>query len=168
MTGNNNKTTVANKDAWDDEVDDSEVVTKPYTKQELVTLLGEQVLRPSKVTVGRLLQLQVVVTVISMLVWSAKGKHFALDSAAISALFGGLAAFVPAALFAARARLLAPKGRLIGGSVLALVTGELLKIVTTVTIFLVVIGLYPEIEWLPLLLTYILAIKCYVLVWFLK
>jgi ATP synthase protein I len=45
--------------------------------------------------------------------------------------------------------------------VFALVTGELLKIIATIAMFILVIKFYPDLDWLPLLLTYVLALKCY-------
>jgi ATP synthase protein I len=55
-----------------------------------------------------------------------------------------------------------------GASILALVTGELLKIIATVAMFILVVVFYPGLVWFPLLLTYVLALKCYWLAWMLK
>jgi ATP synthase protein I len=55
-----------------------------------------------------------------------------------------------------------------GSSIVGLVTGELIKIIATVAMFILVIVFYPELDWLPLLLTYVLALKCYLLAWFFK
>jgi ATP synthase protein I len=51
---------------------------------------------------------------------------------------------------------------------MGLVTGEIIKIIATVAMFVLVIVFYPELDWLPLLLTYVLALKCYLLAWFFK
>jgi ATP synthase protein I len=103
--------------------------------------------------------------------WSVKGKPFGLDSTAISSLLGGLIAIIPAGLFAIRAKLLATRAvgpNVAGSSIVGLVTGELIKIIATVAMFILVIVFYPELDWLPLLLTYVLALKCYLLAWFFK
>jgi ATP synthase protein I len=103
--------------------------------------------------------------------WSVKGKPFGLDSSAISSLLGGLIAIIPAGLFAMRAKLLATKAvgsKVAGSSVVGLVTGELIKIIATVAMFFLVIVFYPELDWLPLLLTYVLALKCYWFAWILR
>jgi ATP synthase protein I len=103
--------------------------------------------------------------------WSVKGKPFGLDSSAISSLLGGLIAIIPAGLFAIRAKLLATRAvgsKVAGSSVMGLVTGEIIKIIATVAMFFLVIVLYPGLDWLPLLLTYVLALKCYLLAWFFK
>jgi len=152
-------------DDWKDELQDSEESAKPLTRQEMEALLGSALLRPSRVTVKRLLILQGLVTIVSAVAWSATGKSFGLDSSAISALLGGLAALVPAALFAARAKVLSGRVNQLGTTVFALVTGELLKIIATVAMFVLVIVFYPDLDWLPLLLTYIIALKCYWLGW---
>lgn len=153
---------------WNNELDDSEEYRKPLTKSELEAILGASALKPSRVTVRRLLILQGLVTLISGLAWSARGKPFALDSSAISALLGGLAALVPAVLFAARAKVLSSRANALGSSVFALVTGELLKIIATIAMFVLVIVFYQDLDWLPLLLTYVLALKCYWLAWLIK
>jgi ATP synthase protein I len=41
----------------------------------------------------------------------------------------------------------------------------LLKIIATVAIFISAVLLYADLKWLPMLLTYVLALKCYLLVW---
>lgn len=156
-----------NNAGWDDD-DGLEESYPPLSKSELEGLLGPDALKPSKVTVKRILLLQVVVTVLSGLAWSAKGKAFSLDSAAISAVFGGLAAFLPATLFAARAKVLKGSLNLAGASIFALVTGELLKIIATVAMFVLVVLVYPGLDWMPLLVTYVLTLKCYWLAWLLR
>lgn len=144
-----------------DELADSEENAKPLTRAEMEALLGRALLRPSRVTVKGLLILQGLVTIISGLAWSATGNQFGLESSAISAIFGGLIAVVPGILFAARARVLSTRANALGSTVFALVTGELLKIIATIAMFILVIMFYPDLDWLPLLLTYVLALKCY-------
>lgn len=158
---------------WDNELGDSEELSKPLTRAELEVILGSEALKPSKISVKRLFVLQALVTLLSCLAWawSVKGKPFGLDSSAISSLLGGLIAIIPAGLFAMRAKLLATKAvgsNVAGSSVVGLVTGELIKIIATVAMFFLVIVFYPELDWLPLLLTYVLALKCYLLAWFFK
>lgn len=158
---------------WDNELDNSEELSKPLTRAELEVILGSEALKPSKISVKRLFVLQGLVTLLSCFVWawSVKGKPFGLDSSAISSLLGGLIAIIPAGLFAMRAKLLASRAagsNVAGSTMMGLVTGELIKIIATVAMFFLVIVLYPELDWLPLLLTYVLALKCYLLAWFFK
>jgi len=151
-----------------DELADSEEYAKPLTGAEMEALLGSALLKPSRVTVKGLLILQGLVTIISGLAWSATGNQFGLESSAISAMFGGLIAVVPGILFAARAKVLSTRANALGLTVFALVTGELLKIIATIAMFILVIMFYPDLDWLPLLLTYVLALKCYWLAFILR
>lgn len=158
----------AKNSSWDNDLEDSEEFQEPLSRTELEALLGPNALKPSRVTIRRILLMQLVVTLLSGLAWSAKGKPFTLDSPAISAVLGGLAALVPALLFALRTRVMTGGVNVAGASVLALVTGELLKIIATVAMFILVVVFYPGLVWFPLLLTYILALKCYWLAWVLR
>jgi ATP synthase protein I len=143
------------------------------TRAELEVILGSEALEPSIISVKRLFALQAFVTMLSCFAWgwSVKGKPFGLDSSAISAMLGGLIAIIPAGLFAIRARLLTKKVIESGVARLAvagLVTGEIIKIIATIAMFFLVIVFYPDLDWLPLLLTYVLALKCYWLAWILR
>jgi|688.fasta_scaffold74923_2 ATP synthase protein I len=161
------------KAIWDNDLDNSEELPKPLTRAELEVILGSEALEPSIISVKRLFALQAFVTMLSCFAWgwSVKGKPFGLDSSAISALLGGLIAIIPAGLFAIRARLLTKKVIESGVARLAvagLVTGEIIKIIATIAMFFLVIVFYPDLDWLPLLLTYVLALKCYWLAWILR
>jgi ATP synthase protein I len=161
------------KALWDNDLDNSEELPKPLTRAELEVILGSEALKPSIISVKRLFALQAFVTMLSCFAWgwSVKGKPFGLDSSAISALLGGLIAIIPAGLFAIRARLLTKKVIESGVARLAvagLVTGEIIKIIATIAMFFLVIVFYPDLDWLPLLLTYVLALKCYWLAWILR
>ena len=161
------------KAIWDNDLDNSEGLSKPLTRAELEVILGSEALKPSIISVKRLFALQAFVTMLSCFAWgwSVKGKPFGLDSSAISALLGGLIAIIPAGLFAIRARLLTKKVIESGVARLAvagLVTGEIIKIIATIAMFFLVIVFYPDLDWLPLLLTYVLALKCYWLAWILR
>lgn len=164
----------ADKNAiWDNELDNSDELSKPLTRAELEIILGSEALKPSIISVKRLFVLQALVTMLSCFAWgwSVKGKPFGLDSSAISALLGGLIAIIPAGLFAIRARLLTKKvieSGVAGLAVAGLVTGEIIKIIATIAMFFLVIVFYPDLDWLPLLLTYVLALKCYWLAWILR
>ena len=162
------KLAVTKNSNWDNDLEDSEEFQEPLSRAELEGLLGANALKPSRINVRRILLMQLVVTLLSGIAWSAKGKPFTLDSPAISAVLGGLAALVPALLFALRTRVMTGGVNVAGASVLALVTGELLKIIATVAMFILVVVFYPGLVWFPLLLTYILTLKCYWLAWILR
>jgi ATP synthase protein I len=151
---------------WDKGLDNSEELSKPLTRAELEVILGSEALKPSIISVKRLFVLQAFVTILSCFAWgwSVKGKPFGLDSSAISALLGGLIAIIPAGLFAIRVRLITKKAiesGVAGLAVAGLVTGEIIKIIATIAMFFLAIVFYPDLDWLPLLLTYVLALKCF-------
>jgi ATP synthase protein I len=168
VTDEQAKLAVTKNSNWDNDLEDSEEFQEPLSRAELEGLLGANALKPSRINVRRILLMQLVVTLLSGIAWSAKGKPFTLDSPAISAVLGGLAALVPALLFALRTRVMTGGVNVAGASVLALVTGELLKIIATVAMFILVVVFYPGLVWFPLLLTYILTLKCYWLAWILR
>jgi ATP synthase protein I len=86
-----------------------------------------------------------------------------------SALVGGLIGFLPSALFLMR--LEAAKKNVKsspGGYLAAVVSGEFIKIVATVFLFIGFALKQPDLKWIPLLVTYLATLKCYLLVWFWK
>jgi ATP synthase protein I len=84
-----------------------------------------------------------------------------------SALVGGLIGFLPSALFLLR--LEAAKKNVKsspGGYLTAVVSGEFIKILATVLLFIVFALKQPDLKWIPLLVTYLATLKCYLLAWF--
>jgi ATP synthase protein I len=86
-----------------------------------------------------------------------------------SALVGGLIGFLPSALFLVR--LEAAKKNVKsspGGYLAAVVSGEFIKIVATALLFIGFALKQPDLKWIPLLVTYLATLKCYLLAWFWK
>ncbi|MEA9602144.1 ATP synthase subunit I [Polynucleobacter sp. MG-28-Ekke-A2] len=84
-----------------------------------------------------------------------------------SALVGGLIGFLPSVLFLVR--LEAAKKNVIsssGGYLAAVVSGEFLKILATILLFIGFALKQPDLKWIPLLVTYLATLKCYLLAWF--
>jgi ATP synthase protein I len=82
-------------------------------------------------------------------------------NAALSLTLGGLACIVPNALFALR---LAIQARRPGGAnVVSFFTGEFVKLALTVAMLLVIAMKYHELNWLALLVGFIVALKSYLL-----
>ena len=73
-----------------------------------------------------------------------------------SALFGGAVCCVPSAFFAFRLWLARDRAS-IGG----LVVGEAIKVMATVALFVLVVVLYRDLRWVPMLVTFLLALKTY-------
>ena len=86
-----------------------------------------------------------------------------------SALVGGLIGFLPSALFLMRIE--AAKKNIKsspGGFLAALVSGEFIKILATIALFIGFALKQPDLNWIPLLVTYLATLKCYLLAWFWK
>ncbi len=81
-----------------------------------------------------------------------------------SAFLGGLIGVLPATLFLLRLEIARGAQRLTSGGFLsALVSGEVIKITATIAMFIWLAFNYAELKWIPLLLTYIVTLKCYLL-----
>ncbi|WP_059410917.1 ATP synthase subunit I [Cupriavidus basilensis] len=143
------------RDAWDDEAQREEEAVEPLSRADAETLFGARALRPSRMTPGRVVLAQVAVTILSALAW----RLFAGGNAAAagwSALFGGVVCFVPSGFFALRLWMSRERTS-VGG----LVVGEAIKVFATVALFVLVVVLYRELRWVPMLVTFLLTLKAY-------
>lgn len=139
-------------DAWDAE--QHEINTVPLTRAEAEKLFGPKVSRPSRVTPFRVVMAQMVLSLVATLCWWL--FYEPPGAAALSAFLGGAICWVPSALFAARLKKAGASA-----SILTWMIGEALKMGVTVAMF-VAIGLwYHEVRWLPLIVTYLIALKTY-------
>lgn len=105
-------------------------------------------------TPGKIVLAQVVVTLLSALCWALFGKQ--AGPYGWSALFGGAVCFVPSGFFALRLWMARERAS-VGG----LVMGEAIKIFATVALLVLVVVLYRDLRWVPLLVTFLLALKTY-------
>ncbi len=114
----------------------------------------------------KILAAQVAVTALSMTIWSFFGEPVGVSLYTQAAFLGGLISVLPSALFLLRLEL-AKKSQLLnpGHYLAALVSGEFIKIAVTVMLFIGVAFLIPGVLWVPLLVTYVLALKCVWLAW---
>lgn len=86
-----------------------------------------------------------------------------------SALVGGLIGFLPSALFLMRIEAAKKSVKSSpGGFLAAVVSGEFIKILATVVLFIGFALKQPDLNWIPLLVTYLATLKCYLLAWFWK
>ena len=107
-----------------------------------------------------------LITVVSMVFWSIFGEPVGVSLYTQSAFLGGLISVLPSALFLTRLELAKKSQRLNPGSFLAaLVSGEFIKIAMTLMMFVGIAYLVPDVLWVPLLVTYLLALKCVWLAW---
>jgi ATP synthase protein I len=139
-------------DSWDAEAQDNNIV--PLTRDQAEKLFGPQVSRPSRVTPYRVVAAQMVLSLGATLLWWLFYKP--PGDAALSAFLGGMIAWVPAALFAARLK--AKSG---AETIMSWMIGEGVKMGATIAMFVAVAVWYKSALWLPLLVTYIVALKAY-------
>lgn len=142
---------------WSDDSDDSDDRAEPIealSHDAAVSLFGEKALRPSRMTPGKVVLAQVAVTVLSALAWALFSPE--PGPYGWSAWFGGAVCFVPSAFFALRLWLARDRA-----SVSGLVLGEAIKVFGTVALFVLVVVLYRDLRWVPMLVTFLLALKTY-------
>ncbi|MBN3854457.1 ATP synthase subunit I [Paraburkholderia sp. Ac-20340] len=143
---------------WDaDQPDNNDIV--PLTRAEAEQIFGAQVSRPSRVTPFRVVAAQVVLSLVATLVWwlfyKPPGVH-APSAVALSAFLGGAICWVPGALFAARLKQLSR-----AATVFNWVLGEAFKMGATIAMFVAIAFGYHDVQWIPLLVTYLIALKTY-------
>ncbi|MGY6157018.1 ATP synthase protein I [Paraburkholderia sp. GV068] len=142
---------VAREESWDAEQDNNIV---PLTRAEAEKLFGPNVSRPSRVTPFKVVAAQMVLSLVATLVWWLFYKP--PGAAALSAFLGGAICWVPGALFAARLRTLSG-----AETVMSWVLGEALKMGATIAMFVAIAFWYHDVRWVPLLVTYLIALKTY-------
>ena len=151
---------------WDEP---EEEVYRVLSKEEMAVLQASNAVKHPPLSPWRILAAQVVVTVLSMVIWSIFGEPVGVSLYTQSAFLGGLISVLPSTLFLMRLEMAKKSRRLNPGSFLAaLVSGEFIKIVATLMMFLGIAYLVPGVLWVPLLVTYLLALKCVWLAWLLR
>jgi len=143
---------VTTDDAWDVEQQDNNIV--PLTRVEAEKLFGPNVSRPSRVTPFKVVVAQMVLSLGATLVWWLFYKP--PGAAALSAFLGGAICWVPSALFVARLRTLSG-----AETAMSWMIGEALKMGTTIAMFVAIAFWYHDVRWVPLLVTYLIALKTY-------
>ena len=151
---------------WDDQGDDS---FKALSKFEMDSLRLEKPKSFVSINGWRIIASQIVLTMtIASFCYFFSGSSERVVYT-YSALVGGLIGFLPATLFLVR--LEATKKNVKsspGGYLAAVVSGEFLKILVTILLFIGFALKQPDLKWIPLLVTYLATLKCYLLVWFWK
>jgi ATP synthase protein I len=148
---------------WDEP---EEEVFRVLSKAEMDALQESNALKHPPLSPWKILLAQIGVTALSMVFWSFFGGLAWVSLYTYSAFLGGLISVLPSALFLTRLEF-AKKSRILnpGNFVAALVSGEFIKIVVTLMLFIGVAFLIPGVLWVPLLVTYVLALKCVWLAW---
>jgi ATP synthase protein I len=152
--------------AWD-ELDEQQLAYRTYSKKEMDALRQNKSRAFFTLSPWAVIGLQLVVTLLSALAWSIVGIPKGLSLYTYSALLGGFIGFFPASLFALRLSAAKRMKNQNPGSLLAaIVSGEFIKIAVTIAMFVWVAFSYPDLQWIPLLVTYFVTLKCYWLAWF--
>lgn len=152
--------------AWD-ELDEQHLAYRTYSKEEMDALRQNKSRALFTLSPWAVIGLQLVVTLLSALAWSIVGNPKGLSLYTYSALCGGLIGAFPAALFALRLGVAKQmKNQTPGNLLAAIVSGEFIKIVVTIAMFVWIAFSYPDLKWIPLLVTYVITLKCYWLAWF--
>ena len=148
---------------WDEP---EEEVYRVLSKEEMTALQVSNAVKHPPLSPWRILAAQVVVSVLSMVIWSIFGEPVGVSLYTQSAFLGGLISVLPTTLFLLRLEL-AKKSQILnpGRFLAALVSGEFIKIVVTLMLFIGIAYLVPGVLWVPLLVTYVLALKCVWLAW---
>ena len=153
-----------NQPKADDPWQEPEEPYRVYSKQEMQALLQtgagkSRLTLPWGVIAGQMLA-TMLGGLISCIFWD-DGR---IGVYTYSAFLGGLIGVLPATLFLLRLEIARGAQRLTSGGFLsALVSGEVIKITATIAMFIWLAFNYAELRWIPLLLTYIVTLKCYLL-----
>ncbi|ABP33241.1 ATP synthase subunit I [Polynucleobacter asymbioticus] len=151
-------------DDWDEP---EEEVYRVYSKEEIAALQKSDASKYRALSPWKIVLAQIVITALSMVFWSIFGAPVGVSLYTQSAFLGGLISVLPTALFLTRLELAKKSQRLNPGRFLAaLVSGEFIKIAVTLMMFIGIAFLVPGVLWVPLLVTYLLALKCVWLAWF--
>jgi ATP synthase protein I len=120
-----------------DEWDEPEEVIRVYSKEEIVALQQSDATKYRALSPWKIILAQVLITAISMVIWSIFGEPAGVTVYTQSAFLGGLISVLPTALFLIRLELAKKTQRLNPERFLAaLVSGEFIKIAVTVMLFI--------------------------------
>jgi len=140
-------------DALAEEFEAEEASFKPLTRMEAERIRAAN----PPASMMRVLGVQVLTSVVvACLARVLTGQ----DAMGWSALYGGLAVWVPAALFARGLQRQKANGHA-GSALMGFFVWELVKIVLTVALLLAAPGLIPELNWLALLAGFVVTMKVY-------
>src|SRR5471032_312717 len=137
-------------DSWDAEAQDNKTVL--LTRAEAETLFGPGVSRPSRVTPFKVVAAQMVLSLCATLAWWL--FYSPPGAAALSAFLGGAICWVPSGLFAARLK--AKSG---AETIASWMIGEAMKMGATIAMFVAIAYGFKGVLWVPLLVTYLIALK---------
>ena len=161
-----NKKELISQGQWDEASEDS---FKTLTKEEMEALRKAKPRNFASINSWWIVLSQVAITLV---IASACYVFSSLADKSVytySALVGGLIGFLPSALFLMRIEAAKKSVKSSpGGFLAAVVSGEFIKILVTIVLFIGFALKQPDLKWIPLLVTYLATLKCYLLAWFWK
>jgi len=161
-----NKKELISQGQWDEVNEDS---FKTLTKEEMDALRKAKPRNFASVNSWWIVLSQVVITLVIAFACYVFSSLADKSVYTYSALVGGLIGFLPSTLFLMRIEAAKKSVKSSpGGFLAAVVSGEFIKILATIVLFIGFALKQPDLKWIPLLVTYLATLKCYLLAWFWK
>ena len=155
--------------SWDED-DKEEDFYRTLSRDEAKALFGNNKKAFASISPWLVVRIQLLMTGACILFWAIFADPMGGRTLyTYSAFWGGFIGFFPVLVFALRVRMSRGMKNPSPGKMLsAIVSGELMKIVLTIGLFLGVAIAVPNLQWLPLLVTYMLTLMSYWLAWVLR
>ena len=161
-----NRKQLINKREWDEVESDS---YRALSKEEMDALRKAKPRNFASLNGWWVVLGQVAITLLIAGAWFVFSSLADKSVYTYSALVGGLIGFLPSALFLMRIEAAKKSVKSSpGGFLAAVVSGEFIKILATIVLFIGFALKQPDLKWIPLLVTYLATLKCYLLGWFWK
>jgi len=140
-----------------------------YSKAEMDALRLANPKKFASINSWRVIFAQITITGLFGALWGIFGEADNRSVYTYSALVGGLIGFLPSTLFLLRLTAAKKNSKSNpGGYLAAVVSGEFIKILATFLLFIGFALKQPDLKWIPLLVTYLATLQCYLLAWFWK
>jgi len=152
-----------------DQQNQEEFERPALTREEALGIFSEKDLSPQVSSPWKIVKFQCVLTItVTMLsiVWS---MFFYTEGLVVSVLLGGVLGVIPTSAFIIRVNLFKKtQSRFANRFVSTLVYAEVIKITLTLTIMMLTIRLFPNLNWLCFLGMYVITLQSYWLIGFVK
>ena len=154
-----------NYQKYDDEVDELEY--SQLSKEQAQTLFTNNQLTPRVSNPWQIIKFQSLLTIAFTIVSAIYSLFFDTFDSLFSVVLGGLLGVIPSTVFIIRVKIY-KYGSDSRKFLSSLVYAEVIKITLTVTIILMVVRLYPNLNWLCFLGMYLITLQSYWLIGFVK
>ena len=152
----------SSQNQWDEPLEEYRI----YSKEEMNALRKANPRQFSGFSAWLVVLAQVFVTVLIAIMWAVFSRLPIANVYTESALVGGLIGFVPSSLFLLRLEFAKKSSKPSSGNYLAaIISGEFIKIAVTIMLFVGFAIRQPDLQWIPLLITYLATLKCYWFAW---